>query len=51
MHQARSTTGPHGADACGMMCVAYEAPIDFGDDEDDWQRQGSNSTRSATTGD
>ena len=39
----------HGADAFGMMCVAYEAPNDFDDDEDD-RRQPFHESRSAITG-
>jgi phage terminase large subunit len=38
----------HGADAFGLMCVAYDAPYEQDDDEDDWRdRHGS---RSAVTG-
>ena len=40
----------HGADAFGLMCVAYEAPADRNDEDDDRNDLWRSHSRSATTG-
>jgi phage terminase large subunit len=40
----------HGADAFGLMCVAYQAPSEYEDEEDDQRRELAFLSRSPVTG-